>query len=120
MRLMRMEEILEEMQRDAPMTRSQIIKELADRYNLPHAHAVEITQMILDSIVETVSSNDRVELRGFGTFGLRTRSPRRGHNPKTGITVMVPTKYVPFFRAGKSLRELVNHGPLQQHDDPEN
>jgi integration host factor subunit beta len=52
--------------------------------------------------------NDKVELRGFGSFRVRHREPRDGRNPKTGTTVRIPAKKVPFFKAGKELREMVN------------
>jgi len=63
---------------------------------------------LLNSITEALSEGDKVELRGFGSFRIRNRNPREGRNPKTGGTVQVPAKRVPFFKAGKELRDMVD------------
>ena len=63
---------------------------------------------ILDGIKETLARGDKIEIRGFGSFRLRNRRTREGRNPKTGATVQVPAKRVPFFKAGKELKELVD------------
>jgi integration host factor subunit beta len=64
-------------------------------------------KVILDALSATLSRGGRVEIRGFGSFGLNYRPPRQGRNPKTGDKVKVPAKYVPHFKAGKELRERV-------------
>ncbi|OGT23440.1 MAG: integration host factor subunit beta, partial [Gallionellales bacterium RIFOXYD2_FULL_52_7] len=64
-------------------------------------------KVILDALSSTLSRGGRVEIRGFGSFGLNYRPPRQGRNPKTGDKVGVPAKYVPHFKAGKDLRERV-------------
>ena len=63
---------------------------------------------IFDSISAALARVEKVELRGFGSFRVRRRNSRRGRNPKTGSTVSVPEKRVPFFKVGKRLKELVN------------
>ncbi|MEM8594635.1 MAG: HU family DNA-binding protein, partial [Pseudomonadota bacterium] len=63
----------------------------------------------LDDIADTLSRNERVEVRGFGSFSLHYREPRIGRNPKTGEQVKLSAKYVPYFRPGKALRERVNY-----------
>jgi integration host factor subunit beta len=63
---------------------------------------------MLDAMSSTLSQGDRIEIRGFGSFGLNFRPPRTGRNPKTGEKVLVPKKYVPHFKAGKELRERVD------------
>ena len=63
---------------------------------------------IFDSISTALARVEKVELRGFGSFRVRRRNSRRGRNPKTGSTVSVPEKRVPFFKVGKRLKELVN------------
>ena len=63
---------------------------------------------VFDSIIEALHNGDKIELRGFGSFRLRERKARVGRNPKTGETVQVPTKKVPYFKAGKELKELIN------------
>jgi integration host factor subunit beta len=64
--------------------------------------------MILDAMSETLAKGDRIEIRGFGSFSLNYRPPRVGRNPKSGVKVEVPAKYVPHFKAGKELRERVD------------
>jgi integration host factor subunit beta len=59
-------------------------------------------------MVETLSDGGRVEIRGFGAFSVRHRPARQGRNPRTGETVDVPAKAVPFFKSGKELRERLN------------
>jgi integration host factor subunit beta len=63
--------------------------------------------VILDNLSATLARGGRIEIRGFGSFGLNYRPPRLGRNPKTGDKVKVPAKYVPHFKAGKELRERV-------------
>jgi integration host factor subunit beta len=64
---------------------------------------------IIQSITESLSEGKKVELRGFGSFRIRERNARTGRNPKSGAKVEVPAKRVPFFKAGKELRELVDN-----------
>ena len=69
---------------------------------------------IFDQISAALSGGERVELRGFGAFTVKRRNARTGRNPRTGEAVPVDEKAVPFFKAGKELRERVNHGkPLR-------
>jgi integration host factor subunit beta len=65
-------------------------------------------KMILDAMGQALLSGNRIEIRGFGSFGLNYRPPRIGRNPKSGEKVQVPDKYVPHFKAGKELRERVD------------
>ncbi len=64
--------------------------------------------VILDEISKSLEKQGRVEIRGFGSFGINHRPPRTGRNPKTGVSVAIPAKAVPHFKAGKELRERVN------------
>ena len=66
--------------------------------------------MILDAMAQALLAGNRIEIRGFGSFGLNYRPPRTGRNPKSGEKVQVPAKYVPHFKAGKELRERVDSG----------
>jgi integration host factor subunit beta len=68
-----------------------------------------IVNILFNSITEALSQGDKVELRGFGSFRIRSRNPREGRNPKTGDAVHIPAKRVPFFKAGKELREMVDN-----------
>ena len=84
---------------------------LADKYH--HLQAADLEKavgVILDEIADALARGDRVELRGFGAFSVRDREARRGRNPRTGDTVDVPAKAVPFFKAGKELRARINNG----------
>ena len=92
------------------MTRADLIDRLSLRYMQLHAKDAEIAvKVIIDAISSTVSRGGRIEIRGFGSFTLNYRPPRKGRNPKTGATVMVPAKYVPHFKAGRELRERVDY-----------
>ncbi|GBQ28389.1 integration host factor subunit beta [Gluconacetobacter azotocaptans] len=95
------------------MTKSELIAELAAAN--PHllGRDVElIVQTIFNEISAALARGDRVELRGFGAFTVKKRDARTGRNPRTGDMVSVDEKLVPFFKAGKELRERVNHQTL--------
>lgn len=91
------------------MTKSELIEILAQRHNqLAPKDAELAVKTMLDAMATTLAQGDRIEIRGFGSFGLNYRPPRTGRNPKTGEKVLVPKKYVPHFKAGKELRERVD------------
>jgi len=91
------------------MTKSELIARLAQRYpQLVAKDAEYAVKMILDAMTQSLLSGHRIEIRGFGSFGLNYRPPRVGRNPKSGEKVQVPEKYVPHFKAGKELRERVD------------
>jgi len=93
------------------MTKSELIAELA--INNPHLRGADvdlIVATIFDQITDALSRGERVELRGFGAFTVKRRGARTGRNPRTGETVSVDEKAVPFFKAGKELRDRVNRG----------
>jgi integration host factor subunit beta len=91
------------------MTKSELIARLAER--TPHLYLRDV-ERIVATIFEEVSAalarGDRVELRGFGAFSVKHREARVGRNPRTGATVHVAEKYIPFFKTGKELRERLN------------
>lgn len=91
------------------MTRSELIILLAERFPklVPKDAEIAVTE-ILEAIRVALADGNRVEIRGFGTFGLNYRPPRQARNPKTGTAVAVQGKWVPAFKAGKELRERVN------------
>ncbi len=91
------------------MIRSELLLELA-REN-PELRAEEIEQIVdifFDEIAVRLSEGGRVELRGFGAFSTRSRDARKGRNPRTGESVEVPAKHVPYFKPGKEMRERLN------------
>ena len=91
------------------MTRSELTAALAKRFpQLVQKDAEMSVTEILGAIAAALTAGNRVEIRGFGSFSLNFRAPRRGRNPKTGETVFVPGKYVPHFKAGKEMRERVD------------
>ena len=91
------------------MTKSEIIESLASRQAWLALKDVELAvKTILEHMANTLSSGERIEIRGFGSFDVHYRPPRIGRNPKAGDTVSVPAKFIPRFKAGKGLREGVN------------
>lgn len=91
------------------MTRLELIQQLASSQPQLTAKDIELTvKTILDAMSHTLAKGGRVEVRGFGSFGINYRPVRKGRNPKTGVAVMVPAKYVPHFKPGKELRERVD------------
>ena len=93
------------------MTKSELIQRLAKMYpdsRLYHRDFERGVNKIFDEIAEALARGDRVELRGFGTFSNRARGARVGRNPRTGESVHVAKKYLPFFKTGKELRERIN------------
>ena len=99
---------------DGSLTKAALIEEVAHVAGLTKKRAEIIVDTVFGSIVETLHRGERVELRGFGSFRLRRREPRRGRNPRTGDRVEVPSKRVAYFKPGKELKELkelINRGP---------
>ena len=91
------------------MTKSQLISLLSEKSPAFMEDDVAIAvQAILDSIARTLESGNRVEIRGFGSFGLNYRSARKGRNPKSGEPVLVPSKSAPHFKAGKEMKSRVD------------
>ena len=91
------------------MTKSEMIEAMARRQiHLAH-HDVELgVKEILEYVSHALATGERIEIRGFGSFSLHFRPPRVGRNPKTGDSVALPGKYVPYFKPGKELRDRVN------------
>jgi integration host factor subunit beta len=91
------------------MTKAELIDALVDRVDrLTKKEAELIVNVVLGSIASSLSAGDKVELRGFGSFKVKERRSREGRNPKTGERVSVEAKRVPYFKAGKELRDRVN------------
>ncbi len=90
------------------MTKADLVEEVVAVTDLSRRSSELVVTVFFDSIVESLRRGDKVELRGLGSFRLRQRRARTGRNPKTGESVHVPAKAVPFFKPGKELRQLVN------------
>ena len=97
--------------RGSRMTRSELISQVLEKSLLLRRRQAErVVGAILDVITEALERGDRVELRDFGAFEVRNRSPKNGRNPRTGAAVAVPAKFLPFFRPGKGMRLRLNGG----------
>ena len=93
------------------MTKSDLIEALAENQSHLALRDVELAvKGLLESMSNSLSSGERIEIRGFGSFSLHFRPPRMGRNPKSGDAVALSGKYVPHFKPGKELRERVNSG----------
>jgi integration host factor subunit beta len=91
------------------MIRSELIQKVADENpHLSQRDVEKIVNTVFEEIVEALSGGDRIELRGFGAFSVKQRDARVGRNPRTGEAVQVEEKHVPFFKAGKLLRDRLN------------
>ena len=90
-------------------------KDIIDRISrnqdqLPHRDIELAVKTIINCMTQALSTGERIELRGFGSFSLRYRKPRIGRNPKSGMTVNINERYVPHFKPGKNLKNKVNTG----------
>ncbi|MGX1307132.1 integration host factor subunit beta [Amorphus suaedae] len=93
------------------MIKSELVQRIAEQNPHLYQRDVEnIVNAILDEISDAMTRGDRVELRGFGAFSVKSRPPRVGRNPRTGDQVEVDAKHVPFFKTGKEMRERLNNG----------
>ncbi|MDZ7823986.1 MAG: integration host factor subunit beta [Ahrensia sp.] len=91
------------------MIKSELVQTIADRNPHLYQRDVEnIVNAVLDEITSTLAKGNRVELRGFGAFSVKSRPAREGRNPRSGEMVKVEEKWVPFFKTGKELRERMN------------
>jgi len=96
------------------MTRSELIEYIAKLHYQLSSKDVELAvRIILEHMIRGLAHGERIEIRGFGSFSLRYRAPRKAHNPKTGEILQLECKHVPHFKPGKELRERVNEGLLK-------
>ena len=92
------------------MTKSVLIEKVAEKVEGLTRNQTEIVvDTVFDSIKKALMSGDKIEIRGFGNFRLKTRNPRKARNPKTGESVEVPGKKVLYFKVGKALKEALNN-----------
>ena len=95
------------------MTKAELVEEVSRVSDLTKKHSEVIVDTVFRSIITALHRGEKIELRGFGSFRLRRREPRKGRNPKTGDKVDVPPKKVPYFKPGKELKELINQEPAE-------
>lgn len=92
------------------MNKSDLVDAIAAKLTNLTARDVEaIVNIVFDSMTDALGKGDRIEIRGFGSFEVRVRKARRGRNPKTGESVNLDVRRVPFFKVGKELKETVNN-----------
>src|SRR4026208_2038295 len=94
------------------MTKEELVEEVSKVSDLTKNHSEVIVDTVFQSIVDALHRGEKIELRGFGSFRLRQREPRKGRNPKTGDKVDVPPKKVPYFKPGKNQKGRINREPL--------
>ncbi len=86
------------------ITKMQIAEFVSAHADIPQSASANAVRSVLDGVVDALTQGDKVELRGFGSFRIRERAARVGRNPKTGDSVAVPAKRIPYFKPGKDLR----------------
>ena len=102
------------------MTKSELIEEMVRRYSHYERHEVEImVNTVFATLTEALRRGERIDVRGFGTFQVKTRQAREGRNPRTGAPVALAAKRVPFFKAGKELRQRLNEPSARTEQDRE-
>ncbi len=90
------------------MTKADLIEEVSRAVEMSRKDSEVIVETVFESIVKTLRSGDKIEIRGFGSFRTRERKSRVGRNPKTGARVEVPAKKIPYFKPSKELKDVVN------------
>jgi integration host factor subunit beta len=100
------------------MTKADLIEEVARVVEFTRKESEIIVEAIFDSVVNALREDDKIEIRGFGSFRTRQRQSRIGRNPKTGARVDVPAKRVPFFKPSKELKDLVNEQDTVPASEP--
>ncbi|MGH9774849.1 MAG: HU family DNA-binding protein [Candidatus Acidiferrales bacterium] len=90
------------------MTKADLVEEVIKSTALPRKESEHVVETIFESIIQSLQENDKIEIRGFGSFRTRQRRGRIGRNPKTGAKVEVPPKRIPFFKPSKELKDFVN------------
>ena len=92
------------------LTKADLVEEVTRVTELPRKESEAVVETIFESIIQALQSNDKIEIRGFGSFRTRQRRGRIGRNPKTGARVDVPPKRSPYFKPSKELKDVVNGG----------
>ncbi|GMV40479.1 MAG: DNA-binding protein [Myxococcales bacterium] len=92
------------------MTKAELIDAVTSQTQLTRKTVEAIVNTIFDSMIDAMRDGERIEIRGFGNFTMKEYRAYNGRNPKTGDTVPVPSKRMPFFKVGKDLRDRVDNG----------
>ncbi|MCC6875168.1 MAG: integration host factor subunit beta [Sandaracinaceae bacterium] len=99
------------------MTKSELIDAVARRTKITKSRAEQVVNTIFEAMTSSLERGEGIEIRGFGSFTVRQYKEYKGRNPRTGQTVPVPPKRLPFFKVGKELKELVNGAEIVDEDD---
>ena len=94
------------------MTKADLIEEVSAVGKIPRNESVVIVEAIFERIVRSLSSGNKIQIRGFGSFGIRQHPPREIRNPKTDARVEVPAKRIPYFEPSKGLKKFVNNSSV--------
>jgi len=100
------------------MTKADLIEEISRTAEMSRKDSELIVETVFDSIIRSLRSGQKIEIRGFGSFRTRERKSRVGRNPKTGARVEVPAKKIPYFKPSKELKDVVNGGLDQAQAPP--
>jgi integration host factor subunit beta len=92
------------------MTKSELIEAVAERTKITKSRAELVVNCVFDAMTSALERGEGIEIRGYGSFTVRSYKPYDGRNPRTGNQVSVPSKRLPFFKVGKELKTLVNQG----------
>lgn len=96
------------------VTKSELIERISEKLKLTNGKAEQIVNTVFDSMVKALQDGEGIEIRGFGSFTVRQYKAYEGRNPRTGETVHVAPKKLPFFKVGKDLKERVNAAYLRE------
>ena len=93
------------------MNKSELAEKLAERAKITKKRAEQVVNLVFDQMTEALKRGERIEIRGFGSFTSKSYDAYTGRNPRTGETIHVPAKRLPFFKVGKELKERVDYAP---------
>lgn len=99
----------QEQNKDQTMTKADLVEEVTRITELPRKESEAVVETIFESIISALQADDKIEIRGFGSFRTRERRGRTGRNPKTGAKVEVPPKKIPYFKPSKELKDFINN-----------
>lgn len=94
--------------KEPTMTKADLVEEVCRTTELPRKESELAVETVFESIIQALKADDKIEIRGFGSFRTRQRRGRIGRNPKTGEKVEVPPKRIPYFKPSKDLKDFVN------------
>jgi integration host factor subunit beta len=94
--------------KEQTMTKADLVEEVTRVTDLPRKESEAVVETIFESIIAALQADDKIEIRGFGSFRTRQRRGRTGRNPKTGAKVEVPPKKIPYFKPSKELKDFIN------------